>query len=270
MVWLSRGDIIVKAQDLSYLSWDECKSPSGLAGACAKAREGRGANAIYYKRSHEGSLGDDHRGLLAELVGMRLAGLLGFPHVPFQLVRARLSDGASPVWVAKSKSYRQGTERALSLVDYMELCGDPHEDPYGFFCRMGWRTQAASILLYDYLTATRDRDASDFEVLLGANGAVRLSPISARPLSLVNAFPLGLWRRDPLADVSSASFLNHGSQAECLAFVAETLGPLARPRGLKRALLGNLGDVAADRAFLEGCCEIIDARWDAYARVCRL
>ena len=43
------NDITLATQDLRYLSWDECRSPSGMVGARPKAREGTGANAVYYK-----------------------------------------------------------------------------------------------------------------------------------------------------------------------------------------------------------------------------
>lgn len=267
---MSRSDIIVKEQDLTYLSWNECFSPSGLGGTRAKAREGRGCNAVYYKRSRTGALGRDNRDLVAQLVGARLADALGFEHAPFQLVRAYLYPGEQATWVVRSKSYRKAGERAVSIEDYLELCGDPRETPLEFFARRGWGEQAAQTLFFDYLTATRDRDASCFEVLLDAGGSARLSPLALRSMSLANAFPLDSWRRDPCADIASASFLTLGSQSDNLAYVARILGVVPKPHSLKKTLLGNLSEAVDDPSFLEGCFEIVNERWDAYARICNL
>lgn len=267
---MSRSDIVVKPQDLTYLSWDECTSPSGMTGVCAKAREGRGVNAVYYKRSHVSAFGYGYRDLLVELIGSRLAEILGLDHVSFQLVHARLQPDGPLMWVVKSKSYRKSGERAVGLADYMELGANPQETPLEFLCRSGWTRQAAQIVFFDYLTATRDRDISTFEVLLDVKGAARLSPIASCSMSLVNAYPLGLWRREPLAHLSSGAFLSFESQADSLGFAAKTLGPVPKPRALKRCLVGNLGDHFDDLSFLEGCFEIINERWDAYARFCRL
>ena len=260
---MSRADILKKAQDLSYLSWTESAHPSGMGGARPKAREGIGPDAVYYK-----SFGLCSQDAAAPLICCRLMDMLGIEHVPFQLVNARLCSGAH-VWVAKTRSYRRNKERAISLEDFWELSSKVSETPLELCARMGWVKQVAECMLVDYLTATRDRDESCFEVICDAKGSYRLSPIQPRSMCLANAFPHGLWKKDPLADLGTSNYVGASSLDENLAFAVTVLGCTKKPEGLKRKLLANLDDIV-EEDFLTAAATIVEERWEHYARLCNL
>ncbi len=265
---MSRVDIIKKQQDLSYLSWDESARPSGLGGHTLKAREGTGVHAVFYKIPTMRGFEQD-KVAFAQLICMRLMDVLGFKHLPFQLVNARIADGSS-VWVVKSKSYRGTGESAINLEQFCNLRARQGETPLELCARHGWERQVAECMLVDYLTATRDRDISCFDVIRGGDGSLRLAPIQPRAFSLGNAFPLDMWRRDPAVELGTSNYIGSPSLEENLRFAIDQLGVLERPRGLKRALLANLDDVGLPPIFLEAAWTIIDTRWERYASICDL
>lgn len=267
---LSRADIIKKEQDLSYLSWDEHRCPSGLGGKRPKAREGCGANAVYYKRSRDASTASPGQETLAQLMCCRLMDALGIEHTPFTLVHARLADGAKPTWVVKSKSYRKAGERAISLPYYWELASLPQESALDMCVRLGWGKEIAECMLVDYLAAVRDRDETCFEVLLDSQGALRLASIQPRGYSLANAFVLGTWKRDALADLGTSNYLGSRSLEANLPFAIDQLGYVPMPKGLKSKMLANLEDVCADPEFLKASWHIVSTRWERYESLCRL
>lgn len=265
---MSRADIIKKQQDLSYLSWDESSRPSGLGGHAPKAREGTGAHAVFYKVPTMHGF-EQEKVAFAQLICTRLMDALGFEHLPFQLVNAMIADN-STAWVVKSKSYRAAGESAISIEQFCNLRACQGETPLEMCVRHGWGRQVAEYMLVDYLTATRDRDISCFDVIRSGDGSLRLAPIQPRAFSLDNAFPLDLWRRDPVVELGTSNFIGSPSLEENLGFALDQLGVLERPRGLKRALLANLDDVGLPPTFLEAAWTIIDARWERYASICDL
>ena len=265
------NDITLATQDLRYLSWDECRSPSGMGGARPKAREGTGANAVYYKLAPlDGTRRAQGPENANQLLCTRLARMLGFPTADCRLLRARVVFGGEELetWVLRSKSYRSAGERGMSLEDFCNAEAVAGENPAEFCLRMGWGEQLGRIALLDYLTANRGRDGSGIEVLCDPRGHLRLSPLTGGSFSLCSAFPRRLWRLDPLAELPSAGFPKSGSLQDNLALVPGdlTVEPL-RPSS-RRELMRNM-DAAfnGDDDLLEGSWQIIWRRWQRYARV---
>lgn len=266
---MSRADIIKREQDLSYLSWDECACPSGLTGRCAKARTGRGHNAVYYKMAHSGGAGQGEAGLFSQLLCARLMDELGIDHAPFTLVRAKVSASSNVVWVCKSKTYRKAGQRAVALPYYWELCSLPSESPLDMCVRFGWGKQVAQCMLADYLCAVRDRDETCFEVLEDAQGAPVLSPIQPRAYSLKCAFVMETWRYDAQADLGTSNYLGSGSLEGNLTFVTNQLGYVPMPKSLKKNMFTGLDDVIP-KSFADACWHIVEKRWEHYENLCRL
>ena len=266
---LSRADIVKKTQDLSYLSFDELQASSGLLGSCAKAREGRGSLAIFYKKAPARGNAAGDQGLFAQLLQARLMDALGIEHVPFKLVYACLKPGADPVWIAKSKSYRQNGERAIALPYYWELACSGSTSPLQMCVDKGWEMQVAWCFLIDYLCAVRDRDETCFEVLADANQTLRLSPVQPRGFSFANAFVHDMWRRDALADLGTDNYLGSASLEDNLAFAIERLGFVAMPAHLEKQLFTGLEEIASSR-FLQASWHIVKTRWEHYESLCRI
>lgn len=257
-------DIIKKAQDLSHLSWDEHVRPSGLPGVRAKAREGTGPNAVYYKKSHSGELGRNARDCFAELLSVRLTDYLGFEHAPYQLIctqsdtkRNRLRDQ----WIVRSKSYRRPGEQAIPLATFFELRGEIGETPFEFCLRMGWGKQLYETIVADYLTATRDRDASCFEVLRDRDGSYRLSPWVPRGFSFANAFPGQTWRLFPTANVNTTNYLGETSLEANLSLIPADFAIAPYSPRARNALTAGLSDVEPDLQFFEASLHILQGRW---------
>ncbi|MGN0073358.1 MAG: hypothetical protein ACI36W_06165 [Coriobacteriales bacterium] len=267
-------DITHSVQDLRYLCWDESSQPSGLGGPKLKAREGTGANAVYYKLSSFSEKSGVYGWELAnQLVCTRLAQELGFPASDCRLLRAlvRIGDAEIETWVLRSKSYRRTGETSLSLQEFCELAGLPGEGPLELCLRMGWGEQVAQVIVLDYLTANRGRDTSSFEVLRSAGGRYRLSPLTGGSFSLGSAFPRQLWRLDPLADLPTCNYLGSTSLRENLSLLPAGFAPKPLSTASKRTLLKGLDAVAPKAAdFQEGSWHIIWRRWQEYARLCRL
>ena len=256
-------DIVKTTQDLDYLSWSESVQPSGLGGSRPKAREGVGPNAIYYKRRHPGELGRAFEDCLVELICSRFYALLSLECVPVQLVHATLGENEPAQWLIRSKSYRKLGERALPLETFHELRGLPNETPLDLCLRMGWHDQIAKMVLADYLLATRDRDASCFEVLCSREGTYRLSPCAPRAFSLTKAFPGQTWRLFATTDFNTTNYLGSSSLEENLSLVP---GSVTLPRlgsRIRKSLFAGLEDIA-DPGFLEACWTILSRRWEHF------
>lgn len=264
-------DITHSVQDLRYLSWDEVSQPSGLGGARLKAREGTGAGAVYYKLSSFSEKGGVFGWEAAnQLLCTRVARELGFPTADCRMVRAlvRIGELETETWVLRSRSYRGASERAMPLEDFCELAALPGEGPLELCLRMGWEEQLGQMLLLDYLTANRGRDASGLEVLCSTQGKYRLSPLTGGSFSLVSAFPRQLWRLDPLADLPTCNFIGGSSLLENLSLLPAGFSPKPLTRASRRPLMSGLGEVAPEPAsFQEGSWQIIWGRWQEYARL---
>ena len=266
---VSRADIIKREQDLSYLAWDESACPSGLTGRCAKARAGRGHNAVYYKMARSGGAGQGEAGLFSQLLCARLMDALGIEHAPFALVRAKVSSSHGAVWVCKSKTYRAAGQRAVTLPYYWELCSLPGESPLDMCVRLGWGHQVAQCMLADYLCAVRDRDETCFEVLEDDQGALILSPILPRAYSLACSFVKETWRYDAQADLGTINYLGSASLESNLDFATSQLGYISMPKGLKKTMFTGLDDVVP-KAFADACWHIVEKRWEHYESLCGL
>lgn len=254
-------DIIKTEQDLTYLDWNEIARPSGLTGERAKAREGTGANAVFYKLRHPGELGRNYHDCFAELICSRLYRHLGIDHVSKQLVFAKIHPDKPAEWVVKSKSYRKPGERAVSLSVFHELQGLPGESPLDLCKRMGWSQRVWDMFMVDFITATRSRTSVCFEVIADRSGAYRLSPLIPRSFSLANSFPLQTWRVLSTADVGTYNYLGSNSLQENLNSLPDDY-PI--PRFSKRTcdeLFSGLYEIAPDPSFLDASRTVLEKRW---------
>ena len=254
-------DIIKTPQDLSYLSWDETAAPSGLCGARAKAREGTGANSVFYKKSYTAGPISGACDCFAQLICARLMDYLEIDHAPTQLVYAYTQSGQVAEWVVRSKSYRQPGERAMWLSEFFELHARPEETPAELCTRMGWQTQVGLMAAVDYITATRNRDEWCFEVLCSSAGALRLSPLLPRGYSLANAFPRQTWRSMATIDMQTDCYLGGSSLEENLQLIPSWLEIPKLDIHARKFLLTGLSDVVLAPGFLEASWSIIQARW---------
>lgn len=267
---MSRAYDIVKAtQDLTYLQWDECAQPSGLGGQRIKAREGTGANAVYYKLCRPNPIrGINGVECFGELISSRLMALLGISAAPCQLVHATVCLGGMRMqgWVTRSKSYRKPGEQAMPLDLFWELTAQPGETPLDLCLRMGWEREVGQLALVDYLTATRGRNGSNLEVIRDATGAFRLAPFWGLGFSLAAAFPSETWRVNATADIDTENFLGSRSLEENLSLVPAGL-TLPEPTGATRRVLMQGLKGLPPGAYLEGSWQIIKRRLEHYARL---
>ena len=263
-------DIVKKEQDLTHLTWDEHSCPSGLSGLRLKAREGTGPQAVYYKRSRKGPLGQGSTDCVCELICSRLMTALGIDCVSTQLILAKVSPEAPAEWLIKSKSYRAAGEQAMPLNMLYELMSDSLETPFEFCCRMGWRKRISEVIVADYLSATRCRDASCFEVIRDQQGSFRLAPCMPQGFSLVNAFPKQTWRAFATADMSTSHYFGVETLNQSLELLSDSFAAPIMPADLKKTLLAGLSDVVADSQIIEASWRIIKQRWEALEKLCRI
>lgn len=295
-------DITISTQDLRYLTWDESARPSGLFVPEPTAREGVGPNAVFCRLNDEspyGKLGS--QGAVAganELIGCRLMDAMGVPHVNTRLVRARIFINGSEQeqWVTRYKNLRQAGVRALPIDLFFELSDDANGDPLEMCKRMGWATTIAQIMVVDYLTANRGRNALGMSVQAEPGGGFSLSlPFGGRQ-SLTSSFMGQTWRVNAMADISTDNYLGSRSLDENLSWAIRELKasgclPTSKHESpsdidgekgealpcehlterTRRELFRSLKDVFPPMTMQqEGSWQIIRKRWEHYARLCRL
>lgn len=266
-------DITKKLQDLRYLDFGEHDTPTGLRGAALKAREGTGAHAVYYKLSAFDARAERFgTESVHELVACRLAELLGIEHAEYQLVHAlvTLTGTQRETWLVRSKSFRGPGERKMPFGLFYRLRRMRGETPFDLACRMGWRSACEQMLAFDFLIGNAGRDASNVEVVCGANGRLRLAPLYAHGHSLLATCAIAGQRGrslEPLRDVRAENCFGGTSLEENLQLIdgkqepLMTLAPAARDN-----LLRGLS-AAAPAADLEAIWAIIWTRWERYARL---
>lgn len=267
------SDVVKTRQDLRRLVWSERANTSGTAGCFLKARETTGAETWYYKLSCY----DSYRGIYGhecanEVVASRLMGLLGVPHLEYQLVHALVSiDGVEhDTWLNRSRSFRQQGERKVAFDTFYDMEKKSGESPLELADRFGWGEAIQRMMIVDYLIANRDRHGANIEVLRDRQGVVRLAPFFDSGLSFA-CFCYGDTERvqafDPLSDVNANNYLGTRSLEENIRrFVdARTVAQLAQPLSpehrmvLFRGLEGALPQGHRDKMW--------DIMWERWCRL---
>lgn len=225
--------------------------------------------AVYYKLPYKGAPLNQAKEALATLMCSRLMKLLDITHAPMQLVRANVNTPERTCWVMKSKSYRGQTERSIPLERFWELRCLPNESPLDLCMRMGWERQIADMALCDYLTATRNRDKTCFEVLCGAGDTYRLSPLMPRSLSLANAFPGDTWKIFACADVNTTNYLGATSLEQNLDLVPDDFRLPRLNAAAKKNITSGLYGLGVDD-FIDASWSIIEKRWEHFESIRRI
>lgn len=253
-------DIVKTPQDLRYLAWDEMRCPSGLGGTRAKAREGTGCNAVFYKLSKEGPLNAQSHDAFAELICSRVMDLLGIGHIGVQLVHALVADHPQPRWVIRTRNFLNRGESSTPFDRFFELRARHGESPLQLCLRMGWADQIAGMALADYLTATRGRNAHTVEVVRKANGDLKPSPLAPLAFSLVNSFPMDTWQRFCTYDIHTENCIGSTSLEENLQLVEPAFQLPKLTAAIRKRIVGDLKGLGADD-FVDASWQIIEGRW---------
>lgn len=261
-------DIVKSPQDLRHLSWTEAAFSSGTGGMLLKAREQTGKSLWYYKLSSY----DSYRGVYGhecvnELIASRLLDVLGFPHVRYRLINARISIDGHEVqtWICRSASFRRTGEGKMGLDTFFDLHRQGSESPLDLCERYGWTEQIRQMASFDYLIANRDRHGANIEVLRSRDGSIRLAPLFDNGLSLVFSC---LDNQDqvrafaPLTDVPANNYLGSHSLEQNLQIIGlphemGTLQPAHRDM-----LLRGLDDILSP-VHLSKIWDIVWERWCA-------
>lgn len=181
--------IIHPLQDLTHLNWALVRGSSGTAGSFLKSYEETPDGKIYYKLSDYDSFhGIVGHECINEIIVDRLLTILGIPHLPYQLIHAKILIDRHPVetWLCASRDYKQRGERKIALDAYYQVERFPDETPLAFCIRHGWEKEIYEVLVVDYLILNRDRHGANMEVLINRNQkSVRLAPLFDHGVSLL-------------------------------------------------------------------------------------
>lgn len=181
--------IIYDIQDLRYLDWAARKMSPGTPGCFLKAYEEVNGKRLYYKLSNY----DSYRGIFGhecvnEIIVSRVMDILQIPHVPYDLIHARIIiDGKEQeTWISVSENFRKDNEEKLAYDLYYDLQKEKNESPLAFAIRKGWELYMYQMFCIDYLTANRDRHGSNLEVLRNEeDDSVRMAPLFDQGVSLL-------------------------------------------------------------------------------------
>ncbi len=262
-------DIIYEIQDLKYLNWARVRKSSGTAGSFLKAYDDSASIKKYYKISdyndRDGVVGHE---CVNEIIAQRILGHLGFEHLKYRLINAKILVGGRELttFVCESEDFKRKGESKIPFEDYFELWRNEKEHALDFCVRMGFEKSAYEALTIDFLILNRDRHGANFEVLRSRdNKSVTPAPLFDHGLSFLcrcrsakeaSAF-------DVMEDRKVQSFLGGESAKDNLSLVPveflRTL-PTITDNDIEMFTEG-LGGVL-DNAFLLKIKEMIRRRWD--------
>ncbi len=185
---MSNG-LILKKQDLTYLSWSRVRHSSGTAGSFLKAYSRPGGMKLYYKLSDfDSQIGVVGHKSVNELIVDRLLHILGVPHCRYNLIYADILINGKiyEAYVSASTDYKLAGESKIALDAYYDMEKHDGETPMDFCVRMGWADDIYKMLVVDYLILNRDRHGANIEVLRDRKkNTMRLAPMFDHGLSLL-------------------------------------------------------------------------------------
>ena len=238
--------VIQEIQDLRRLDWSKVRHSSGTAGSFLKSREMIRGVKWYYKLSDY----DAYRGIVGhecinELIADRLLTILQIPHLPYQLIHARIQieDKEIVTWLCRSKDYKRPDERYVYQM-----------------------------LVIDFLILNRDRHGANMEVLRSRTGkSYRLAPLFDQGLSLFCSIhnEKDLENADPMADRRVQCFVGSGSAVRNLGLIPrEHLQVPGKLRETDREYLFRNLSEALPPAYQDAIWEMIWRRWEYYESLC--
>ncbi len=181
--------IIHDLQDLTYLKWSHIRNSSGTAGTFLKSESTLNSVKRYYKLSNfdpvEGVIGHE---CVNEIIVDRLLTLLGIPHLPYELIYAKIEvEGRTyTTYLCASEDFKKRGESKIALDDYYRVNALPGESHYDFCVRNGWQEYIDVMLAVDFLILNRDRHGANIEVLRNARArTLRIAPLFDHGLSLL-------------------------------------------------------------------------------------
>ena len=171
--------VIQEIQDLRRLDWSKVRHSSGTAGSFLKSREMIRGVKWYYKLSdydaYKGIVGHE---CINELIADRLLTILQIPHLPYQLIHARIQieDKEIVTWLCRSKDYKRPDESKIALDTFYQMERLVSESPLDFCIRQGWAEYVYQMLVIDFLILNRDRHGANMgrvQCFVGSGSAVR-------------------------------------------------------------------------------------------------
>ncbi len=265
------GKVIKELQDLRLLQWSRIRHSSGTAGSFLKARTTEKGTKWYYKLSDF----DAFRGIVGhecvnEIIADRLLTLLEVPHVPYQLIHARISiDGQEYVtWLCRSADFKRKDESKIALDAFYQMEREPGESPLVFCRRQGWEQYIRQMLAVDFLILNRDRHGANMEVLRSrADRSYRLAPLFDHGLSLYFSVHEDekLETEDPMRDRRVQCFVGSGSALENLRLIPKGERPFTGilTRNDRERLFEDLEE-AISPARQEAVWDMLWRRWQYY------
>lgn len=255
--------------DLTWAGWASEQAASA-AGELPKTTAVADGVTYYYKASsYDPELGLYGVEAQNELVVSRVLDCLGVPHARYELYNARFSVGECELhgWVSRAASYiRPGDER-ISLGSFCMAHGiDNGMDALRACKAAGLWKGMCQMAVVDYLVANRDRHSSNVELLLAADGTLRLAPLFDFGLSFVAPYakrPEDIASFDPLRRLPANNAIGMTILDENLRLVDLDVIPGALDARKIGCILGDLEGVLP-REHLEKTAEMLERRWERY------
>ncbi len=268
------AQVIKEKQDLTYLSWSLIRNSSGTAGSFLKSYSELGGQKTYYKLSNfDKLLGVIGHECVNEIIVDRLLGILGIPHLEYQLIHADvLIDGqVQEVYLCASEDFKKKGESKIALDAYQASLQRNDISALDFCIEQGWEEYIYQMLVVDFLILNRDRHGANIEVLRDSRKkSLRLAPLFDHGLSLLfNCKEADVANFDVMADRACNNYIGSRSTIENLALIPHDkqprLGELKEDD--KHMLLADLDGIISE-SLQDKIWEMIWKRYCYYMEFC--
>ena len=268
------AQIIKEKQDLTYLSWSLIRNSSGTAGSFLKSYSELGGRKTYYKLSNfDKMLGVIGHECVNEIIVDRLLGILGIPHLEYQLIHADiLLDGqVREVYLCASEDFKKKGESKVALDAYQASLQRNDISALDFCIEQGWGEYIYQMLVVDFLILNRDRHGANIEVLRDSRRkSLRLAPLFDHGLSfLFNCKEADLASFDVMEDRICNNYIGSRSTLENLKLIPHEKHPhlAVLKEGDKNVLLADLDGIISV-PLQEKIWEMIWKRYRYYMEIC--
>lgn len=255
--------------DLTWAGWAS-EAAASAAGELPKTTAIEGGVTYYFKTSsYDPKLGFYGVEAQNELVASRMLDCLGVPHAHYELYNARFTMGGHELrgWVAKAASYIQPGDERIAFGSYCMAHGIDNGMDALKACKVpGLWEGVCQMIVVDYLVANRDRHASNVELLLSADGKLRLAPLFDFGLSFVAPYaarPGAIASFDPLRRLPANNAIGTTILDENLSLVDLDVIPGTLDVQKIDHILSDLGGVLP-QGHLEKTAEMLERRWARY------
>lgn len=176
--------------DLRYLNWSKTRQSSGTAGSYLKSYSYEQGKKVYYKLSYF----DEIEGLFGyeafnEIIANRLLSILGFEHLEYNLVHAKIdiNNKIYNTYLNSSFDFKKDGETKLTLENFYSYNKKENEDVISFCKRYNFIDNIYQMIIIDYLIMNRDRHGANIEVLYSRiKKTYRIAPLFDHGLSLLS------------------------------------------------------------------------------------